>query len=54
MELYQGLLAEFPILQVLAKGGVRNFTHIKTLKKIGIQILISIDLISKVVLLLKN
>ena len=40
VELYQELLAEFPNLQVLAKGGIRNITDIKTLKKIGILSLI--------------
>ena len=34
VELYQELLAEFPNLQVLAKGVIRNITDIKTLKKL--------------------
>ncbi len=55
VELYQELLAEFPNLQVLAKGGVRNITYIKTLKKIGIHSLVfSSSYISKVVLPLKD
>lgn len=36
MELYQELLAQFPNLHILAKGGVRDLADIEELKKIGI------------------
>lgn len=36
LELYKELLEEFPNLHILAKGGVRNLSDIRTLKKIGL------------------